>query len=329
MNGKLQRIAVLVSCGRHPVSGAARYSRNDAAALETGRMLAERHRAQCDVLHAGDAGNPALEEYLALGASRVEVLACSEADDSIAALAARVAGYDLVLTGTRAEGAFDSGMLPYQLAHALGYPLVGAAVDVEIDGGSGPASVGDAVASRCVDNSVALATATASQQSGKGRTAVENAVAAQASPPFGDNRTAPANPTAPQHPQPPRHYARIRQFLPKGVRRRVAVALPAVIAIHPLASVVPRYAYARLRAGAVTQQPANAAPTSEYGQWTIAPANARPVRFAAPEKRSGHARMLSATTTESRGGSVVIDGTSVAKAQVMLEYLREHQLIDY
>jgi electron transfer flavoprotein beta subunit len=53
------------------------------------------------------------------------------------------------------------------------------------------------------------------------------------------------------------------------------------------------------------------------------------VRLAAAEKRSGHARMLSATTTESRGGSVVIEGTSVEKAQVILAYLREHQLVDY
>ncbi|MBY4858993.1 electron transfer flavoprotein subunit beta/FixA family protein, partial [Burkholderia contaminans] len=44
---------------------------------------------------------------------------------------------------------------------------------------------------------------------------------------------------------------------------------------------------------------------------------------------SGHARMLSATTTESRGGNVVNEGSSVEKAQVILAYLREHQLIDY
>ncbi|MFP3740111.1 electron transfer flavoprotein subunit beta/FixA family protein, partial [Burkholderia sp. SIMBA_019] len=51
---QLQRIAVLVSVGRHPVSGTARYSCNDAAALEVGRQLAENHRAQLDVIHAGD-----------------------------------------------------------------------------------------------------------------------------------------------------------------------------------------------------------------------------------------------------------------------------------
>ncbi|UJH77044.1 electron transfer flavoprotein subunit beta/FixA family protein (plasmid) [Burkholderia cenocepacia] len=131
----LQRIAVLVSVGRHPVSGVARYSRNDAAALETGRQLAEQHRATLDVIHAGDPANSALAEYLALGAREVEVLACRDGDDAVHALAARVEGYDLVLTGTRAEGAYDTGMLPYRVAAALGYPLVGSAVDVTVEGG--------------------------------------------------------------------------------------------------------------------------------------------------------------------------------------------------
>jgi len=128
------KIAVLVSVGRHPVSGVARYSRNDAAALTLALSLAKQHNATLDVLHAGDPSNPALQEYLALGARSVEVLALPDAGDgqadASAPLAARLQGYDLVLTGTRAEGAFDSGMLPYRVANALNIPLVGAAVDV-------------------------------------------------------------------------------------------------------------------------------------------------------------------------------------------------------
>ncbi len=256
---QVKRIAVLVSAGRHPVSGTPRYSRNDAAALEIGRGLAERHGAQLDVIHAGDPASPALADYLALGARDVEVLACHAGEDAASALASRVQDYDLVLTGTRAEGAYDTGMLPYRVATALGYPLVGAAVDVDAAGG---------------------------------RVAV-------------------------------------RQFLPKGVRRRVDAALPAVVAVHPLAGAQPRYAYARLRAGAV--RPVRIALPADgcAAAWTVGPIERKPVRLAAAEKRSGHARMLSATTTESRGGNVVIEGSSVEKAQVILAYLREHQLIDY
>lgn len=265
----LARIAVLVSAGRHPVSGAPRYSRNDAAALDIGRALAAAHGAQLEVLHAGDPGNPALEDYLALGAAHVEVLECdAQRDDVAAALAARLAGCDLILTGTCAEGAFDSGMLPYQLAHALGYPLVGSAVELTV------------------------------------------------------TEASPANAAEPAR-------AQVRQFLPKGVRRRVAVRLPAVVAIHPLAAAAPRYAYARLRAGSLTGRQAGAAPSAEAARWRLVPATRRPVRLAAAERRSGHSRMLAATTTESRGGSVVNEGSSVEKAQAVLDYLREHQLIDY
>jgi electron transfer flavoprotein beta subunit len=128
--------------------------------------------------------------------------------------------------------------------------------------------------------------------------------------------------------------AQVRQFMPKGLRRRVEVRLPALIAVHPLADAATSYAYARLREGSIerTSTPAIDARhvhAPDDTAWTIRPATAKPVRLAAAEKRSGHARMLSATATESRGGSVVIEGSSVEKAQVILAYLREHQLVDY
>lgn len=210
---QLKRIAVLVSVGRNPVSGALRYSRNDAVALEIGRQLADRHLAQLDVIHAGDPANPALAEYLALGAREVDVLTCSDGDDAAAMLAARLQGYDLVLTGTRAEGAYDTGVLPYRVAALLGYPIVGAAVDVAVDGGR----------------------------------------------------------------------AAVRQFLPKGLRRRVDTSLPAVIAVHPLANAQPRYAYARLRAGEVRWASVTAVADAEAAAWTVGPIERKPVKLAAAE----------------------------------------------
>ncbi len=192
------KIAVLVSVGRHPVSGTARYSRNDAAALTIALSLAKTHGATLDVLHAGDPSNPALKEYLALGARTVEVLEVPATPewqgDAIAPLATRLRGYDLVLTGTRAEGAFDSGMLPYRVASALDMPLVGAAVDLTLRDG----------------------------------------------------------------------HAEVRQFMPKGLRRRVEVRLPALIAVHPMANTAPSYAYARLREGTI-RPVATATPGSHAG----------------------------------------------------------------
>jgi electron transfer flavoprotein beta subunit len=255
----LKRIAVLVSTGRHPVSGMTCYSRNDAAALEIARGLARTHQAALEVLHAGDPSTPALIDYLALGAERIDVLACGNDADAAFALANRLQGCDLVLTGTRAEGAYDTGMLPYCVAAMLGYPIVDSAVEISTDGS----------------------------------------------------------------------FVAVLQFLPKGLRRRINVTLPAVIAVHPFANVTPRYAYARTRTGSIVSNPAVAPKDIEAFHWTMTNAERKPVKFATAEKRSGHARMLSATTTESHGGSVVIDGSSVEKAQAILAYLREHQLIDY
>jgi electron transfer flavoprotein beta subunit len=256
---KLDRIAVLVSVGHHRVSGASCYSRNDAAALEIARTLAKEHGAALEVLHAGDASNLALTDYLALGAPRVDVLPCGEADDAAALLADRLRGVPLVLTGTRAEGAYDTGMLPYRLADALGYALVASALDVSLR----------------------------------------------------DDRLL------------------VTQFLPKGFRRSVDAAFPAVVAIHPQAAVTPRYAHARAAAGTVEAQRTAPSRDADAQAWRLGPVERKPVKLVAAEKRSGHARMLTATTTESRGGNVVIEGSSVEKAQAILGYLREHRLIDY
>lgn len=256
------RIAVLVSVGRHRVSAAPCYSRNDAAALEIARGLERADGASVEVLHAGGASNPALVDYLALGAPRIEVIDCASGpngDDPVPALAKQLLGVSLVLTGTRAEGGYDTGMLPYRLAVELGYTFVDSALDVTLADG----------------------------------------------------------------------FATVTQFMPKGVRRRVAAALPCVVAVHPQANVKPRYAYARVPDGAVARGPAVSRKDPDAPCWSVAPTERQPRKLVASEKRSGHARMLMATTTESRGGNVVIEGTSVEKAQVILGYLREHRLIDY
>ncbi len=131
------------------------------------------------------------------------------------------------------------------------------------------------------------------------------------------------------------------QFLPKGRRRTVTVPLPAIIAVHPLATVLPRYAYARRVAGRIetlasaptagadtvsaTASPAASGPSP----WALEPADRVPVKLKAPDRRSGHARMLSATAAASRGGQVVNQGSDVEKAQAVLAYLREHDLIAF
>jgi electron transfer flavoprotein beta subunit len=271
----IKRIAVLVSIGRHPVSGVPRYSRNDAAALDMAGKLAQRSAGtSIDVIHAGDAGNPALPEYLALGAVSITLIEAAASREVLPALQsqlqAQLQPYDLVLCGSRAEGGAASGMLPYLLAARLGLPLLAGVVAVTPDR--------DRDRDRDRDSIVA------------------------------------------------------QQYLPKGRRREVALKLPALMTVHPLAPNGLRYAYARLRSGEIRKQAFSAAAAASgdsAGEWTVEPAKAVPRKLVAPEKRSGHARMQAATVSESRGGKVVQDGSAADKAQVVLAYLREHRLVDY
>lgn len=114
-------VAVLLSAGRHPVSGASRAAPGDAVALALARRLAG---DSVLALHAGSHGEPALLDYLALGAGRVEVLTVGPGQDILPPLAERLRNVDLILTGARAERDAGSGTLPYALAHALKCPIV-------------------------------------------------------------------------------------------------------------------------------------------------------------------------------------------------------------
>lgn len=127
MSGAPLSIAALVSAGLNPVSGAPRACRGDAVAMALAKSL-----GSVRVLHAGRADEPALYDYLALGADKIEVVGAD--GGPIAAIAAAVSGTDLVLTGTRAETGAGSGLLPYALAKRLGWPIVSDVLDIEIRG---------------------------------------------------------------------------------------------------------------------------------------------------------------------------------------------------
>lgn len=271
-NRPLKKVAVLVSVGRHPVSGMARYSRNDAAALSMAVTLAQSTAdISVDIMHAGDPDNPALSDYLALGAKTIKVVACHGDEDVIPALKQALENYDLILCGGRAEAGEETGLVPYLLASQLCLPLVADVMEITSDSGVG---INDVV---------------------------------------------------------------LQQFLPKGRRRTIVVSLPTLLTVHPLAPSNVRYAYANLRNGAIErQQPPPQTQVAEMSAsghppqgWTQAPASARPLKLVAQEKRSGHARMLSATVTESRGGKIIQEGSTSEKAQAILAYLREHRLVDY
>lgn len=128
------------------------------------------------------------------------------------------------------------------------------------------------------------------------------------------------------------HTLSVRQSLPKGLRRRLEVSGPVVLAVHARAPQTRQFAYARAVAGRIKHStgsaPAGAAATPA---WQFEALMRRPRPFKAKVAQSGHSRMLGAIGGDSaaRGGEVVKEGNAVEKAQVLLSYLREHRLIDF
>lgn len=127
-------VAVLVSVGRHPASGRGRRADADARALELALGIAG---AKVRAIHAGDAGAPALRDYLGMGLDRLTVLDLPPEADPVPALVQHLASAppDLVLAGPHAEGGEDSGLVPYLLAEALGMALAPGIVELGIEDG--------------------------------------------------------------------------------------------------------------------------------------------------------------------------------------------------
>ncbi len=263
-------IAVLVSAGKHPISGQARHCLNDSLALQMGLNLTQHLTQDLTVLHAGEPNNPALQDYLALGAPHITVV--PPAGNMAKNLAAQLQNVQLILTGARAENGQDSGLLPYLLAAELNLPIVADALEISL---------------------------------------LENQL-------------------------------EILQCLPKGQRRRVMVSLPAVVAVHPSAAVKLSYIFARQNLGRISSLPASNAnnmPSQlnsqqldsqplHSEQWRAEPMR-KPIKLVAQTAQTGHERLMAAISSKAKGGAVVNEGNSVEKAQAILRYLREHQLIDF
>lgn len=122
----MTEIAVLVSGGRHPVSGRSRRAANDARALELALQTAACCGAGLRVVHAGAPDAATLRGYLGMGVPELQVLEVAPGLDIAPVLAETLRDWRpaLVLAGVRSETGWSSGCLPYVLAEYLDYPLV-------------------------------------------------------------------------------------------------------------------------------------------------------------------------------------------------------------
>jgi electron transfer flavoprotein beta subunit len=121
----------------------------------------------------------------------------------------------------------------------------------------------------------------------------------------------------------------VTQALPKGARRRLRVAPPAVLAVSASAPVQLRHALAAAQAGRVVHSSLPAG--SDDPRWTgeTVLRNKRRAVLQARTVQSGHARMMGAIESPATGGTVVHSGTPQQKAQAVLDYLRSHAIVHF
>ncbi len=117
-------IAVLLSIGRHPTSGRPCLANGDGRALEMAMRLSP--GARLHAIHAGNADDPALADYLGMGLDSLTVLCQPTGVDVLPALMEHLAKLKpaLLLTGSAAEQGEGTGLLPYLLAQQLGANLL-------------------------------------------------------------------------------------------------------------------------------------------------------------------------------------------------------------
>ena len=113
-------VTVLLSAGRHPVSGDAVLPRLEAQMI---RMAGSLGAARG--LHAGAAVAPA-SDALGYGLALIDHLQIDGAADPVPALVAALAAAkpDVILAGRRSQGQDETGMVPYALAKALSIAII-------------------------------------------------------------------------------------------------------------------------------------------------------------------------------------------------------------
>lgn len=110
--------------------------------------------------------------------------------------------------------------------------------------------------------------------------------------------------------------------LPRGVRRRIRTACPALATVHPAAPAARAYAFAQERRGMIEHVPGvtgtTAAPPVEER-----PARARPRLIGGGIAGSAAERLRAATETGTAGGEVLVDPEPEAAAWAILAHLRK------
>ena len=107
--------------------------------------------------------------------------------------------------------------------------------------------------------------------------------------------------------------------------------------LHPSAAIALHFVHARKNLGNINtlhagntkaKSPQSDLKQPDSKQWPAVHAR-KPIKLVAQTAQTGHERLMAAISNKAKGGTVVNEGNNVEKAQVILRYLREHQLIEF
>jgi electron transfer flavoprotein beta subunit len=117
------------------------------------------------------------------------------------------------------------------------------------------------------------------------------------------------------------------QSLPRGARRRLRIAVPAVVAVHPAAPVALRHSFRDQLAGEVLRRTVPVPPPAP-SPWRFVPPAAQLQRLQPRPETNGHRRMLGAVAPQqgATAGRVLHDGSADDKARAIFDYLQAHSL---
>ncbi|WP_240184167.1 electron transfer flavoprotein subunit beta [Halomonas sp. BN3-1] len=291
------RLDVLLSVGRHRLTGRAQRADGDARALEMAlslkqalslreALVAEKTtppEVELIPWHQGPEGDDteaALRGYLGMGLDAIRWIKAPAAADAMAPLRASLASPSegvahhrqarLVLCGMRAEQGEGTGMLPMVLAEQLGWAWVPGVVALErieaIEGRQRHAEDGEP---------------------GKVKDSEETAL----------------------------FRAIVLQALPQGQRRRLAVTLPAILGVDSAAPAARQSAFGPARRGQLrlVESGEELVLDPAVEQWPLIPARARPRRLKIVTATSARDRFKAAAAKAEGGGGRVLEDVSATE----------------
>jgi len=111
------------------------------------------------------------------------------------------------------------------------------------------------------------------------------------------------------------------QALPRGRRRRLSAALPAVVTVGSAAPPARPFAFGPARRGRIEVIKAAAAPDAERAGWRLRPARARPKRLKVASGGGAAERLRAATEVAAGRGRLLVDPPPAEAARAIWDYL--------